>query len=91
MEKDACGPDCPTALELFNGLKKAIGAPGLVTAPGFLTTKQITMATQPLNWLTGDVLLDTDDLDCMYSGLTVANDPSDPLIANRRSIFKWLD
>jgi len=27
----------------------------------------------------------------MYSGLTVANDPTDPLIANRRSIFKWLD
>jgi hypothetical protein len=49
------------------------------------------MATQPLNWLTGDILLDTDDLDLMYSGLTTANDPSDPLIPKRRSIFKWFD
>jgi len=39
MEKDACGPDCPTALDLFNGLKKSIGSRGLITAPGFLTTK----------------------------------------------------
>jgi len=39
MEKDACGPDCPTALELFNGMKKSIGTHGLVAAPGLFSTK----------------------------------------------------
>ena len=60
-------------------------------APGFLNTQSITLATQPLNWYTGDILLDKHDLDMMNSGLCVANDPTDPLIANRRSVFYWMD
>uniref|UniRef100_A0A7S2CH93 NAD-dependent epimerase/dehydratase domain-containing protein n=1 Tax=Octactis speculum TaxID=3111310 RepID=A0A7S2CH93_9STRA len=91
LERDACGPDAPTALELFRRLKQATGAPAHVMAPGFLRTRHVTFATQPINWLTGDVLLDTDDLDLMCSGLTTANNPSDPSIKNRRSLFDWLD
>jgi len=91
LDKDACGPDCPTALELFTGLKKSIGAYGIVLAPGFLSTRHITLATQPLNWLTKDILLDTDDLDLMYDGHTTANNPDDPDIQGRRSVFEWMD
>ena len=91
LDKDACGPDCPTALELFRGLKKSVGAYGQVVAPGFLSTKHITLATQPLNWITKDILLDTDDLDLMYDGYTMANNPDDPDIQTRRSVFKWMD
>ena len=63
----------------------------MVSAPGFLTTKMVTMGTKPINWFTKDVLLDNDDLDLMCSGLTTADDPLDPLIKERRSLFKWLD
>ena len=51
---------------------------GIVAAPGFLSTKHVTLATKPLNWLTKDVLLDTDDLDLMCDGYTYANNPDDP-------------
>ena len=42
LEKDACGPDAPTALELFRHIKKATGSYGIVSAPGFLSTKMVT-------------------------------------------------
>jgi len=88
-EKDACGPDAPTAKQLFTHLAKASGARySLVTETG-LPTKVISTLTQPINWMTGDILLDDDDLDLMATGLTVANDPEDPLIAKRRSLLDW--
>lgn len=62
-----------------------------MTVPGIFSIKYITLATQPLNWLTGDVLLDVDDLDLLNSGLIVVNNPSDPDIAKRRSVFEWMD
>lgn len=37
------------------------------------------------------MLLDTGDLELLDSGLTVADDPSDPLIRDRRSLYKWID
>ena len=88
-EADACGPDGLTALELFGGLKGAVGAPGLVAAPG-VSPRVVTALTKPINWLTGDILLDGDDLDLMESGVTVADVPDDPRIATRRSLFKWM-
>jgi uncharacterized protein YbjT (DUF2867 family) len=89
-EKDACGPDAPTALELFTHLKKAINSRAIVAAPG-LSTSLVSKLSTPINWYTKDILLDTDDLDLMCNGLTVANDPTDPDIATRRSILSWLD
>jgi hypothetical protein len=46
----------------------------------------VTLLTKPIDLLTGDTLLDGDDLALLTSGLTVANDPSDPRIAKRRSL-----
>eukprot|EP00928_Gymnodinium_smaydae_P074159 TRINITY_DN57223_c0_g1_i1.p1 TRINITY_DN57223_c0_g1~~TRINITY_DN57223_c0_g1_i1.p1 ORF type:complete len:337 (-),score=32.87 TRINITY_DN57223_c0_g1_i1:48-1058(-) len=95
-ELDAVGPDCPTALELFRRLARACGAAPLRVMPAavaasYLPPRFIVAATKPIDWITGDVLLDGDDLDLLCSGLTVADDPSDPRIATRRSLFAWLD
>jgi len=91
QERDACGPDAPTSLELFGHLARSAGSRALVAAPGFLSTGVVTSLTKPIDWLTGDVLLDGDDLDLLCSGLTVANEPDDPAIAKRRSLLQWLD
>ena len=40
---------------------------------------------------TGDTLLDADDLDLLGSGLTRADDPDDPRIQGRRSLFAWIE
>ncbi|CAE8715387.1 unnamed protein product [Polarella glacialis] len=90
-EKDACGPDAPTSLELFKHLGRAVGARGAVLAPGFLPTRLITKLTKPIDWWTGDVLLDGDDLDLLGSGLTVAEDPDDLAIRSRRSLMSWIE
>ncbi|CAL1156025.1 unnamed protein product [Cladocopium goreaui] len=89
-ERDACGPDDPTALELFRHLATSVGAWSRVSAPGVLSTRLVTRMTQPINWITGDILLDGDDLDLLCSGLTVAEVPSDPDIASRRSLMTWI-
>ena len=91
MEKDACGPDAPTAVELFSRIRQATGSLALVGAPGFLDEKIITTLTQPINWWTKDILLDADDLMLMTSGLTTANVPDDPDITTRRSVLSWID
>ena len=41
--------------------------------------------------VTGDVLLDTDDLCLLTSGLTTADNPDDPDIKARRSVLQWID
>jgi NADH dehydrogenase len=89
-ERDACGPDAPTARELFSTIARACGSRALVVAPG-ISSRVVTMLTKPLDMMTGDVLLDTDDLDLMLTGLTVANDPADPAIARRQSLYAWLE
>ena len=68
-ELDACGPDAPTALELFTALRDATGAPARV-APvgGWLSNATLTALTRPIDWVTGDTLLDADDLDLLGSG-----------------------
>lgn len=90
QERDACGPDAPSSLELFVKLRDATGGLARVVAAG-LSSRAVTLMTQPLNFLTGDVLLDGDDLDILLNGLTVADDPSDPAIQRRRSLFEWID
>lgn len=91
-EVDACGPDAPTALELFSRLRDAVGGLARIApAGGLLSTRTITALTKPIDWLTGDTLLDGDDLDLLTSGLTRANDPEDPRIQERRSLFEWID
>jgi NADH dehydrogenase len=89
-ERDACGPDAPTARELFTAIARACGSRALVSAPG-LSTRTVTTLSKPLDWFTGDVLLDADDLNLMDSGLTVADEPGDPAIVSRRSLFEWLE
>lgn len=90
-ERDACGPDAPTSLELFGALRDAVGGPGVVVpARGLLSTRAITALTRPIDWYTGDTLLDADDLDLLTSGLTRADDPGDPAIAGRRSLLAWI-
>eukprot|EP00930_Biecheleria_cincta_P074613 TRINITY_DN61823_c0_g1_i1.p1 TRINITY_DN61823_c0_g1~~TRINITY_DN61823_c0_g1_i1.p1 ORF type:complete len:337 (-),score=36.04 TRINITY_DN61823_c0_g1_i1:38-1018(-) len=89
-ERDACGPDAPTAQELFSHLAQVTNSRALVAAPGFLSTRAVTTLTQPINWLTGDVLLDADDLDLLCSGLTVAENLTDASIQGRRSLMGWL-
>ena len=87
----ACGPDAPTSLELFGALRDAVGGPGVVVpARGLLSTRAITALTRPIDWYTGDTLLDADDLDLLASGLTRADDPGDPAIAARRSLLAWI-
>ena len=46
--------------------------------------------TKPIDWLTGDVLLDVDDLDLLGSNITIADNPQDPRIKGRRSLFDWI-
>ena len=45
MEKDACGPDAPTAVELFSRIREATGSFAYVGAPGFLDEKLVTTLT----------------------------------------------
>lgn len=89
-ERDACGPDAPTARELFSAIARATGSWARVAAPG-LPTRAVTVLTKPVDWLTGDILLDRDDLDLMGSGLTLADDPTDAAIGSRRSLLQWLE
>eukprot|EP00445_Apocalathium_hangoei_P009304 CAMPEP_0203889628 /NCGR_PEP_ID=MMETSP0359-20131031/33172_1 /ASSEMBLY_ACC=CAM_ASM_000338 /TAXON_ID=268821 /ORGANISM="Scrippsiella Hangoei, Strain SHTV-5" /LENGTH=326 /DNA_ID=CAMNT_0050811085 /DNA_START=56 /DNA_END=1036 /DNA_ORIENTATION=+ len=91
QERDACGPDAPTSVELFSHVARAVGSRSIVRAPGVLSTKMVTTMSKPIDWLTGDILLDKGDLDLLCSGLTVADDPDDPAIAQRRSLLSWLD
>jgi len=88
-ERDACGPDAPMAKDLFRAIGAAVGSRASVAAPG-LSTKTVTMLSQPINWVTGDVLLDKDDLDLLCTGLTTADVPDDPAIQGRRSLLAWL-
>ena len=91
-ELDACGPDSPTAMELFTKLRDASGGVARIAAAGpLLSTAAITALTRPIDWLTGDTLLDADDLDLLTSGLTVADAPDDPRIRERRSLFAWIE
>ena len=89
-EKDASGPDCPTGKELFTRLGSSIGAPATVVATG-LPNAVVGALTQPINWLHGDVLLDNDDLSLLSDSITMADEPDDPLIQKRRSLFEWID
>jgi len=91
QERDACGPDALEAGELFRHIAKSVGSRSMVVAPGFLSTRVVTALTKPIDWVTGDILLDRDDLDLLCSGLTVADDPSDPAILKRRSLRAWLE
>jgi len=91
QELDACGPDAPTATELFTHIGRCVGSRAVVAAPGFLSTGLVTQLSKPIDWLTGDVLLDRDDLDLLCSGLTVAERPGDPAIAGRRGLLAWLE
>ncbi|CAE7449459.1 unnamed protein product [Symbiodinium microadriaticum] len=90
-ERDACGPDRPTSLDLFQHIASCVQSRATVAAPGVLSPRLVTQLTKPINWYTGDVLLDADDLDLLCSGLTVAESPEDPAIARRRSLFAWLE
>ncbi|KAJ1454160.1 hypothetical protein M885DRAFT_522324 [Pelagophyceae sp. CCMP2097] len=92
QDVDACGPDTPTALELFSKIRDVTKSYALVAPAGpLLSTNAITQLTRPLNWFTGDVLLDDDELDFLASGLTVAENPTDARIAPRKSLFTWLE
>lgn len=88
-ELDAVGPDAPSALSMFQTIGKLVGAPAYVVASG-LPTSVISTLTKPIDFLTKDILLDRDDLDLLCSGLTCADNPNDPRIASRRSLFDWL-
>ncbi|KAJ8604461.1 hypothetical protein CTAYLR_000933 [Chrysophaeum taylorii] len=91
-ERDACGPEAPTTLDLFTKLRDALGAfAAIVPVGNLVSTKAITALTRPINLITGDILLDADDLDLLCAGLTTADDPSDPAIPHRRSLFSWID
>uniref|UniRef100_A0A7S2ET71 NAD-dependent epimerase/dehydratase domain-containing protein n=1 Tax=Trieres chinensis TaxID=1514140 RepID=A0A7S2ET71_TRICV len=91
-ELDAVGSDSPTGLELFRCLRDACGGSAMLCSvvPSYLPSRFVGALTKPLDWMTGDVLLDSDDLDLMYSGLTVADDPTDPRIKGRRGVLQWM-
>merc|ERR1719162_1315138 len=63
QERDACGPDAPTSVELFSKLARAVNSRAIIAAPGMLSNKVVTKLTKPIDWYTGDVLLDDDDLE----------------------------
>ena len=82
----------PTAIELFTKLRTPAAAWAVSRPPGrSFSTATITALTKPIDWLTGDTLLDADDLDLLTSGLTVADAPDDPRIRERRSLFAWIE
>ena len=87
---DATGPDAPSALELFTALRDATGSYARVATAPFLPTWALTTLTRPIDMVTGDTLLDADDLDLLCSGLTRANEPDDPRIPKRRSVLDWI-
>mmetsp|Transcript_4487 Transcript_4487/g.13274 ORF Transcript_4487/g.13274 Transcript_4487/m.13274 type:complete len:307 (-) Transcript_4487:156-1076(-) len=53
-ELDACGPDAPSARELFSALRDATGSYATVATAPFLPTWAITQLTRPIDMLTGD-------------------------------------
>ena len=73
------------------GIVTAMLDMAMAFASNGLSTATITALTKPIDWLTGDTLLDADDLDLLTSGLTVADAPDDPRIRERRSLFAWLE
>mmetsp|Transcript_17665 Transcript_17665/g.31907 ORF Transcript_17665/g.31907 Transcript_17665/m.31907 type:complete len:344 (-) Transcript_17665:50-1081(-) len=94
-ELDAVGKDAPMALDLFRTLRDSCLSDKRpifrsAVAASHLPTKVVGAMTKPLDWYTGDILLDSDDLDLMYSGLTVADDPMDERIAQRKGILEWM-
>ena len=59
--------------------------------PSGLPTNVVTKLSKPIDLFTGDVLLDTNDLDLLCDNLTFANNPDDPKIIERRSLVSWLN
>mmetsp|Transcript_5913 Transcript_5913/g.8378 ORF Transcript_5913/g.8378 Transcript_5913/m.8378 type:complete len:343 (-) Transcript_5913:87-1115(-) len=93
VELDACGPDAPTAMELFSALRDATRSPARIIPASTLgiSNRLITGLTAPLNFITGDILLDRHDLDLLCAHLCVAETPNDPRITVRRSLFDWIN
>jgi len=89
-ELDAVGPRPIPALELFRTLRDQTN-PYCFVVPSYLPTWMIGNMTKPLDWYTGDVLLDTEDLNLMYDGLTVADDPEDTRIQGRKCVLDWME
>lgn len=86
VEADAVGPEALSADELFGAVRDAVGSRAIFVRN--IPPQLIHAATQPLNWLTGDVLLDAHDLDLLLSGLTVADDPEAK--TGQRRLTDWL-
>lgn len=89
-ERDACGPDALSAKEFFGAIAKSVGSRSIISTTR-LSARAITALTKPINKMTGDILLDVDELDFLCEGLCVAEDPADPAIARRRSLLSWLE
>jgi len=90
-ELDAVGSQAPSGLELFRSLRDSCGGTAKFCSviPSYLSPKVITHMTRPLNWVTGDVLLDSNDLDVMYDGLTMPDDPEDQMYQDRTGVLDW--
>eukprot|EP00978_Attheya_sp_CCMP212_P030787 scaffold114436_cov52-Attheya_sp.AAC.3 len=94
---DAVGKDTPMALDLFRTLRDSCLSNKRpifrsVVVASHLSPKVLVVGatTKPLDWYTGDILLNTDDLDLMYSGLTVADNPLDERNSQRNGILEWM-
>lgn len=86
VEVDAVGPEALRADELFGAIRAAVGSRTFFLK--HVPARIVTAASQPLNWYTGDVLLDTHDLELLTSGLTVADDPHGR--TGERKLTEWL-
>ena len=66
-------------MELFTKLRDACGGPARIAAAGpLLSTSTITALTKPIDWLTGDTLLESYDSLLYYTHNATLSTPPRP-------------
>ena len=62
-------------MELFTKLRDACGGPARIAAAGPLLSSTITALTKPIDWLTGDTLLESYDSLLYYTHNATLSSP----------------
>lgn len=84
-EVDAVGPDRLSFKQIIQDTAKICNT---TCIPITNIPKKLTVAlTYPMNWYFNDILVDTNDLDLMMSGITCSLSPH----TGKRSLLQWIE